>query len=621
MKNLHTPETTAVRTSSEVSLTGADPQLFSSNTFSVLWSFIRDLPRSKFFRRIAFLAAGLVVILIFYMISQIYLNRWQGDFFHSIERRDVPSIRENLIRFTGLIALSLTLVVSQTFMHQRLKIRMREWLTHRMLDSWLTPGRAYRLTMTSEKAVDPDQRIQDDCRNFSELTGDLGAGFLQASLLLLGFIGVLWAISSQIHFEWQGRLIQVPGYMVWIALFYAGIGSWVTALVGRPLIKLNETRYQREAEFRFSVVRVNESIESVAFFSGEKDENLIIKSMLRAVVETMGKMSSAMARLTWITSGYGWTMIVLPVLMALPGYLQGTLDLGGLMMVVDAFGHVQQSLRWFVDNFPKIADWRAAMHRVAVFRDAIDEVDCYEEGTEQIQLLPHPEGHLSFENLRISLVDGEAVITDATAHIHPGERVLITGESGSGKSTLLRAAGGLWPWGSGIIRRPPREKIMFLPQRPYMPLGTLASALAYPQRSEECDRERMIAALDRVNLSEFIPQLDVNERWDRLMSLGQQQRLAFARLLLHKPEWVFLDEATSALDDENQARVMSLFTTELAGTSVLSVGHRPGLADFHTRALQLVSTKEGTVLRRRPRNTSPSIWKPWRAFKSSEQKN
>lgn len=610
MNNPRTPDNPIARPPVEPLVFEAKAQARYGATLAVFWSFLRDLSQSRFFKRIGLLVLLLVSILIINMVAQIYLNRWQGDFFHAIEMRDLNLIQTSLIHFLGLVVGLLMIVVSQTFVHERLKIRLREWISHRLLDSWLTPGRAYRLNITSDQAVTPDQRIQEDCRNFSELTGDLGTGFLQASLLLISFIGVLWTMSSRIHFEWNGQMIQVPGYMVWVALLYAAIGSWVTAIVGHPLIKLNETRYQKEAEFRFAIVRVNESIESVAFFSGEHDESLIIKSLLQSVLGIMRQMSNALARLTWITSGYGWIMIVLPVLVALPGYLQGTLDLGGLMMVVGAFNQVQQSLRWFVDNFPKIADWRAAMHRVAVFRDAIDGVDHYEEGTEQIQILPHPEGHLSFENLRIRLIDGEVVIEDATAHIHPGERVLITGESGLGKSTLFRAAGGLWPWGSGVIRVPPREKTMFLPQRSYVPLGTLAEALAYPRVCQEGDREKMVQALEKVNLSEFIPQLDTTERWDRLMSLGQLQRLAFARLLLHKPDWVFLDEATSALDEENQKRVMNLFTADLAGTSVLSIGHQSGLSEFHTRALQLVATNEGAVLRRRTKKEqAKSLWR------------
>lgn len=603
-------DTAVARPPVETLIFHAEPQSVYGVTLQELWSFLSELISSPHARRIGALAAVLLTVLVINMFGQILLNRWQGDFFRAIERHDWLHIRQKLLQFIPLLLMLLAVVVSQTFFHERLKIRIREWLSHALLDRWLVPGRAYRLNISSDAAVNPDQRIQEDVRNFSEMSTDLGIGLVQASLLLIVFVGVLWTMSSNIYLSLGDQRVHVPGYMVWVALLYAGFGSWVTARVGHPLVTINEKRYMHEANFRFSLVHFSESSESIAFYSGEADERTRMNQYLEHVLNMMRQLSVALAWLTFVTSGYGWLMIVLPVVVALPGYLQGALDLGGLMMVVGAFGQVQQALRWFVDNFAKIADWRAAMHRVYVFRYAVDLIDQYEEGSEQIQLVPHPEGHLSFENLKISLVDGEVVIADASAHIYPGERVMIVGESGSGKSTLFRAIRGLWPWGSGVIRLPDLAKTMFLPQKPYMPLGTLAEALAYGKGPREFNRDKMRAALLRVNLPEFISQLDQTERWDKLMSLGQQQRFAFARLLYHRPEWVFLDEATSALDEENQQRVMSLLIEDLVGITVLSISHRRDLERFYTRALQLVSTQGGTVLRRRRRTSdSTAMWK------------
>jgi putative ATP-binding cassette transporter len=571
-----------------------------------------DLRRSSFWRKVSWFVILLVVVLIINMIGQIYLNQWQGRFYRALEQKNISLLWAELRVYGLLITGLLMLVVSQTWLHERLKVHLREWLSVSLLDRWLVPGRAYRLNISSDEALNPDQRIQDDVRNLAELASDLGIGLVQASLLLVSFIGVLWTMSNNIYFQWDGATFTIPGYMVWAALLYAVLGSWATAFVGRPLINLNETRYAQEASFRFSLVRVSESAESIAFYSGEQDERKIIDGYLGRVLATMLTVSSALARLTWITSGYGWIVLVLPILVALPGYMQGALDLGGLMVVVGAFGQVQQSLRWFVDNFAKIATWRAALHRVVVFREALIEVDEFESQSEQIQITDHAEGHLAFENTKISLVDGEVVIENATAHIRPGERVLIAGDSGSGKSTLFRAVAGLWPWGSGVVQIPPRKDMMFLPQRPYMPLGTLAEALAYPHSAQGFTSEQMQAALKRVNLEEFSDSLHINERWDKLMSLGQQQRFAFARVLLQKPKWIFLDEATSALDEANQDLVMSLFTTDLDGSTLLSIGHRPGLADHHTRTLQLISTPAGTILRRRPRQAPRA--KVWQRF-------
>ncbi len=420
-------------------------------------SMVRELKGSAKLWPIVGLVSALIAVLLVNIFGQIWLNNWNGEFYRAIEQKNKSALFNETLNFLELVALLLAIVVSQTWLLNRLKISLREWLSNRLLDRWLTPGRAYRLAITSDSGVNPDQRIQEDVRNLSESTADLGVGLAQAVLLLVSFIGVLWGMSAGIAFEWDGRMIQIPGYMVWCAMIYAFIGSALTNFVGKPLIKLNEEKYAREADFRFSIVRVSESAENVAFYSGEKDERKIINGSFGEVLAVTRKSVGALARLTWVTSGYGWLMLIVPVLVALPGYLQGTLDLGGLMVVVGAFGQVQNQLRWFVDNFARIADWRAALHRVTVFRDAVDAVDEF-ENAERIELLPHPEGHLRFDHTQVSLTDGAVVIQDATAHIRPGERVLIMGPSGSGKSTLLRAVAGLWPWGS--------EKSMFLRASP-----------------------------------------------------------------------------------------------------------------------------------------------------------
>lgn len=566
------------------------------------WSLLRELAKARGGWRL-FLPYGIILLLLCGNVTMsVLLNDWNGPFFRSIEKKDLVSVGWDLVRFCQIVGVLMLLVVTQTWVQLRWKISLRRWLTNYLLDRWLVSGRAYRLAISSDDAVNPDQRMQEDVRNLCEISIDLAIGILHSTLMTLSFIGVLWGLSRGVQFSWNEKTFQIPGYMVWVAILYAVVGSWLTAKVGRPLIDLNEERYTREANFRFSMVRVNESAESIALINGEDDERKIIDLNFNHVLKVMLRTSSAVARLTWITSGYNWMTTVIPVLSAMPGYMQGTLDWGGVMVVVGAFNQVQGSLRWFVDNYQKIADGRTALHRVSVFREAVEVVDELENNDQKIKLLPHPEGHLSFEGVKISLIDGEVVIADATAHIRPAERVLITGESGSGKSTLFRAVGGLWPWGGGTIKLPPRSEVMFLPQKPYMPLGTLANSIAYPKAAAVSDREAMKRALERVNLKDFTELLDVEDRWDRLMSLGQQQRLAFARLLIHRPKWVFLDEATSAMDDENQHLVMSLFLDDLKDTTVLSIGHRPNLVEYHTRTLQLSMTSAGTILRRKPFN-------------------
>lgn len=571
------------------------------SAFRELRILFKEILRAKSARGILFFGGTAVFILILDVLGEIRMNRWQGDFYRAIEQRNYGGVGHQALLFVLIMVVLLSFVVSQNWMLERMKIKLREWLTNRLLDDWMKPGAAYRLNMISEEHLNPDQRMQEDVKNFSEFTGDLGIGALRAFLMLISFVGVLWMLSSGIAIPIFGRDLVIPGYMVWFALLYAALGSWLAAKVGAPLIDLNETRYSREAAFRYSLVRISDNAESISFYAGEKDERKIVTHYLSKVLSTMKTLALANARLTWISCGHGWLTVILPVVIALPGYIQGRLDFGKLMMVVGAFNQVQQSLRWFVENFAKIADWRASLHRVVVLRDAVETVDEFENHPETIHLAEHPEGFLEFDKAAINLVDGKVVIAEATAIIKPGERVLITGESGSGKSTLLRAVGGLWPWGSGRILLPPKEDTMFLPQRPYIPLGTLAAAIAYPHTERVNDRAAIEDCLKRVNLEAFIDRLDQSERWDQVMSLGQQQRLAFARLLLHKPKWIFLDEATSALDDHNQAKMMSMFTEELAGSALLSIGHRKGLEQFHTRTMDLKKTDSGRVLIKKPK--------------------
>ena len=570
------------------------------------------LSSSRFARPLALLSAAIVAVLVANMVGQVYLNRWNGAFFDAIEQKDMGEVGHQLVVFVAIVAVLLALVVSQTWLQEIIKLRLREALTHRLLDDWLVQGRAYRLGISAEAGVNPDQRMQEDARHFSELSAELGVGFLHHILLLVTFVSVLWGLSRDVSFTVFGMMVAIPGYMVWCAVAYAVLGSTLTWWVGRRLVALNAERYAREADLRFGLVRVSERAEAIALYGGEGDERRIINRVLDDLLAAVRRLAFALARLTWITSGYGWIAIVVPVVVALPGYMQGTLSLGGLMMVVGAFNQVQAALRWFVDNYAKIADWRAALYRIGVFDAALQDVDDMGEDAEQIVLADHPDGHLAFENVSVITADGKVVIEEATAEVKPGERILIVGESGTGKSTLFRAMAGLWPWGSGRILLPPRNRMMFMPQYPYMPLGSLRAAACYPDAPDTYPTADIENALARVGLDEFSPTLDREERWDRLMSLGQQQRLAFARLLLHRPDWVFLDEATGALDLENQARVMSIFAEELAGTTIVSIAHRQSLEPFHSRALQLVVSEEGARLRRRarPKPARPA-WVGW----------
>lgn len=566
------------------------------SALSEIAALLRALWHSPHRLRVAVLAGGIVAVLLGNMAGQLRLNTWNGAFFDAVAQRSLNGLGHQLLVFAALIAVLLTLVVGQTWMQQMLKVRLREWLTQHLLDAWLASGRLYRLALAGPIGANPDQRIEEDTRKLTELSASLGVGLFQATLLLVSFIGILWVLSDQLVFVFHGARFTIPGYMVWCAVLYAGVGSLLTWRVGKPLIRLNADLYAKEAELRFALVRVSESAESISLFGGQQDERRQLDRNLNRVIGSMRHLSGALSRLTWITSGYGWIAIVVPIVVALPGYFSGGMTLGGLMMVVGAFNQVQSSLRWFVDQFPSIADWRATLHRVSAFKVAIEKLDEIDKGIDTISLVAHPERMLAFESVSVLTADGRVVIAEATVDIEPGERVLIVGESGIGKSTLFRAVAGLWPWGTGIIRLPDRGDVMFMPQRPYLPLGTMRAAITYPDPPDAYATADVAAVMRRVGLKEFVPVLDRQARLDKILSLGQQQLIGFARLLLHRPTWVFLDEATSALDELSQGRVMSIFDRELRSATLLSIGHRPGLEAFHTRTLHLVRTPAGAKL-------------------------
>lgn len=580
----------------EAARTGDAPARTERHMLVQMATLIAAMVRRGQGKAILLLLAGLVLVLVANMVGQVRLNTWNGQFFDAIQKKDLSGFWTHLVAFLWIAGGLLCLVVAQTWLQETLKMRVRESLSTMLLDRWMAPRYAYWLSFAGERGAAADQRLQEDSRLFADLSTELGVGLLQSTLLLVTFTGVLWGLSTNVTLQFGGEAWHIPGYMVWVAILYAGIGSGLTWLVGRPLIRLNTDRYAREADFRFALVRIGENAEGVALHGGEADERRNLDGSLGQVLSAMRRLSGALSRLTWITSGYGWLAMVVPVLAAAPGYFSGDLSFGGLMMVVGAFTQVQTALRYFVDQFPRFADWRSAIGRVSLFKEAMEDLEDDIDTQERLELAPHPEGKLAFEGVSISLIDGRTVIDDATAVIEPGERVLITGESGSGKSTLFRAVAGLWPWGSGRVLVPPEEERMFMPQRPYMPLGTLRQAISYPSGPDRFDDDAIAAAMERCGLADFEDKLGEERRWDRSLSLGQQQRVAFARVLLHRPKWVFMDEATSALDDDSQADMLALFQDELADTTILSIAHRPGVEAFHTRTLRLEKHRDGTRL-------------------------
>jgi putative ATP-binding cassette transporter len=481
----------------------------------------------------------------------------------------------------------LFLVVAQTWLQEMLKTKLREWLTHDLVDQWLMPKRANRLSEMGDAGANPDQYIQADARHLAELSASLAAGLLQSSLLLISFIGVLWILSSQVQFTYGDQTFAIPGYMVWCALVYALAGSCLTWLIGRPLIKLNAERYAREADLRFAIVHINEAADAIAMQGGENGERRIMNAPIDNVIAIGRELANGLARLTWVSSGYGWLAIIVPILVAAPGFFGGSLTLGGLMMVAGAFNQVQNSLRWFVDNFAGIADWRATLLRVTRFRNGLLDLDTPPDGAAAIAHDLHPSGKLRFKNISIALPGGRAVLDRPIAEIALGERVLIAGPPGSGKCRLLRAAAGRSLQGTGEILVPDLRRMMFIPPRPYLPLGMLRNVLSYPLDGAGFGNDAMHAALDRAGLSRLIGRLDAAERWDRALSAGEQRRITLARILVHVPQWVLFEDLASTMAEDDHHVMRSIFARELASSSVIAIGTSPGLSGFYDRTIRL----------------------------------
>lgn len=583
----------------------------------------------------AWLMTGAVVALTLLQIGfAVRLNVWNRDFFNALEGRDWQAFLYQMGVFALLCTATMGIAVYQTYVKQLLQLRWRKWLNAKLVGQWLAGGLHYQLTFIESGVDNPDQRISENVKHATENAVEFSLGIFEKAVTLVSFIGILWTVSGSLQIPLGEWSFELPGYMVFAALLYAAIGSALTYFVGKPIITANLRQNTTEADYRFSLVRLRENSEAVAMIRGERDENRVLTRYFGDVMSSTMGLMRAQRRLMWLTSFYATVGIVYPTLVASPRFFAGAITLGVLMQITAAFGQVQTSLNYFVDNYPRIAEWRSHVERLLEFEDALNssgeatsesgEVttitlsDCASEQREQEQL--------DFENLQITTIEGNIVIEDANTTIRKGDRVLIVGPSGSGKSTLFRAISGLWPWGAGRIVRPDDARMMFMPQRPYLPLGTLRAALSYPAPPRKFTSARLKAVLHRCGLDDLGDRLEERERWDRVLSGGEQQRLAFCRLLLHKPDWVFMDEATSALDEEMQQSIMAIFEKELAGTTVVSIAHRPGMEAFHNRTIRLVMSSEGArlvtkrhrparkakVRPRRTRRFGAVVWRPFR---------
>ena len=534
------------------------------------------------------LAGALIAVVGATAYMQIRLNSWNRPFYNALTNKDMPGFLTQLGVFGELAGILLILNVAQMWLNQSSKVALRQGLVDDLLNEWLKPKRAFRLSNSGPLGVNPDQRLQADAQHLTDLSTDLGIGLLQSTLLLFTFAGVLWGLSRGEFLPFAGRDFSPPGYLVWCALFYAGAASYVSWRVGQPLINLNAERYAREADFRFALVRINEHIDSITLYGGEADERERLDTVFATVLDISRQIVSAVTRLTWITAGYGWFTIIAPILVAAPAYFQSKMSFGELMVIVGAFNQVQTALRWFVDNFSNLADWRATLLRVARFRKAIMGMDDLGEATSRIDFAETDDPSIKIDDLHVASPVGCVMLSDPHANMNASERVLITGENGEHKALLFRAVGGLWPWGSGRITAPSRDTIMFMPVRAYIPPGSLREAVAYPRRAHLIDPAAVVAALGAVGLPHLEPHLDTVNRWDRELTDDEKQCLAFARVILHRPRWVVVNDALDVLDPKSRQRIRKIFLNELADTGLINIGHDQPETGFYPHKLHLV---------------------------------
>jgi len=513
------------------------------------------------------------------------LNKWNAEFYNALQSKNVHDFPNLLIQFTALAFAFIILAVYGRYLRQLLGFRWRQWLTERFLGEWLGDRAFYRIER-DRLADNPDQRITDDLQSFATTTLALSLDLLSTVVTLVSFITILWSLAGALTFSLGGTPIEIPGYMVWAAALYAVGGSLVIQKVGHPLVSINYQQQRVEANFRFGLIRVRENAEQIAFYDGEATENRNAQSLFMRIRDNWWRVMKYTKRLTFVLSFYGQIAIIFPLVVAAPRYFAGAFSFGVLMQISSAFGTVSDSFSWFINSYSTLVEWRATVNRLREFKRVMRASHLKESvlpATEHggINLHYVDAKRLSTSSLKLALPNGDALADIGTVTIEPGSRWLVRGKSGSGKSTFMRALAGLWPFGDGAIDAPVGAHMMFVPQTSYLPIGTLKAALAYPAAADAFSDDVCREALRACHLEGYADRLDETGHWTRILSPGEQQRLAGARVLLHKPDFLFLDEATSALDPDNEARLYHLFNERLPKAAIVSIAHRDSVASFH----------------------------------------
>jgi vitamin B12/bleomycin/antimicrobial peptide transport system ATP-binding/permease protein len=549
--------------------------------------------------RVAWLLSGtLFVIILMNLGAALGMNIWNRAIFDALEKRDSASVLWLALVYFPLLAVSVVLAMGLVYARMTTQRRWRAWLNSDLLDRWLHGGRYYQLNLLSGDHQNPEYRIADDVRVATEAPIDFVAGVTSAVLSAATFVVVLWTIGGSLSFDMAGTTITIPGFLVIAAVIYAVLASGAMVLIGRRFVAVSEGKNQSEAEYRYVLTRLRENGESIALLGGEEEERSSANDAFGKILRRWREICVQTMRTTTVSQTSGFIAPILPVLLCAPKFLDGSMTLGQVMQAASAFTIVQAAFNWLVDNYPRLADWTASANRVGSLMVSLDSLERAESGAgvARIQRGETQDGALRLSNLSVTLDDGTAVVQDAEVDIAAGERVLVVGESGTGKSTLVRAIAGLWPWGEGSVQIRPGAKMFLMPQRAYVPLGTLRRAVTYPRPAEDFSSDDVAQTLKRVGLPHLVERLEDEEPWDQVLSGGEKQRIAFARILLHRPEIIVLDEATAALDPESQDKMMEMLTEELNATTFVSVGHRPELETFHSRKITMERRRGGAKL-------------------------
>jgi len=529
-------------------------------------------------------ALGLLALVVALALAMVYMevqfNYWNRDFYNTFEKKDQAEFFYQLGKFGVLAFVWIIMAVYRQWFLQMLQIEWRTWLTDHFLQEWMQDQAHYRMQLLDRGTDNPDQRISEDLNIFVDYTSSLALGLLSSVVTLISFVIILWGLSGSLEL-WG---FNIPGYLVWCALGYAIVGTVLTHIIGRKLIGLGYNKQRVEADFRFSLVRLRENSEGVALYRGEQEELGGLRQRFAAVIGNWWQLMRKRKQLNWFTSFYAQLAIIFPYIVVSPRFFSGAIPLGAIFQTASAFGQVQGALSWFINVYVDFSTWKATVDRLIGFRASIERVRAEADQLDGDRV-DSPDGIIALDQLEIGLPQGTPLLSPTSVQIKPGEDVLVTGASGAGKSTFFRSLAGIWPYWKGRIKLPKGARLLFLPQKPYLPLGSLRHAVSYPDEPTKHSDETIKNALRAVGLAQLAADLERSENWAQVLSGGEQQRLAFARAVLNKPDWLFLDEATSALPEADQASLYRLLKEELSKTTLVSIGHRESLAQYHDKRL------------------------------------